>query len=883
MIKLPIDNELLDCQQFDHQLQQQGISIALFRDALKNTRTTLEERFHAGRAATELVQQQAAVIDQLLQRIWQHYFKTHLEHVALVAVGGYGRGELHPGSDIDILILLQKNKTEYKEPIEQFLTFLWDIGLEIGHSVRTVKDCVSEAKADITVATNLQEARLLYGPQKLFDEQHKKCGPDKLWPGPEFFKAKWEEQQRRHQKFNDTAYNLEPNIKEGPGGLRDIQVIGWVAKRHFDANTLQQLVDHDFLTPQEYQTLHEGQAFLWRIRFGLHSITNRREDRLLFDSQRLLAKQFGFKDNYQHLAVEQFMKQYYRTITELSRLNEMLLQLFQEEILFKKDKTKPIAINRRFQSTKGFLEINHEKTFTYNHFALLEVFLLLQQDTNLKGIRANTIRAIREHLHLIDNEFRNDIRCKSIFMEIFRHGKGVTHILRRMNTYGVLAAYLPAFGKIVGQMQHDLFHVYTVDEHTLFVIRNLRRFTVPDFYDEFPLCSEVMNALPKQELILLAGLFHDIAKGRGGDHSVLGEEDAQLFCRQHELSGFDTNLVAWLVKNHLIMSSTAQRKDISDPAVIYEFAQQIGTKLHLDYLYLLTVADIRGTSQDVWNNWKDALLKQLYYATRQALRRGLDKPLAQSEYIENIKQESLRLTNTAGIEADNVNQLWTYLGDEYFLRYAADEILWHTEAILAHQDKQQPLILIRNDSRHGGSVVFIYTKNKNNLFTTITSSLNQLGMTIFDASIFASTNDYTLDSFIVLNHDNEMIEPLNHERIKTSLISSILSEEINPSLMTEQLTRQAKHFTFPTEIIFSIDQNSHQTVMEVITYDRPGLLSKIGNILNEYNVQLLNAKIATYGERAEDIFIIADENGEPVSSATQQENLKVKLEEALNK
>ncbi|MEJ2142018.1 MAG: [protein-PII] uridylyltransferase [Gammaproteobacteria bacterium] len=822
-----------------------------------------------GRLASRAYQQ-AAVIDQVLIRIWQHFFKQYQDEIALVAVGGYGRGELHPGSDVDILLLLKKDNKKYHEAIQQFLTFLWDIGLEIGHSVRTVKECVKEAKEDITIATNIQEARLLFGPQKLFDEQRKKCGPDKLWPGPKFFKAKWEEQQRRHQKFNDTAYNLEPNIKEGPGGLRDIQVIGWVAKRHFDVDTLEQLVDHGFLTLQEYETLHQGQAFLWRIRFGLHQLTGRREDRLLFDHQRSLAKLFGFKDNVKHLAVEQFMKQYYRTITELSRLNEMLLQLFQEEILYKDDKTRPVAINSRFQSNKGFIEVTHEKTFEYNPFALLEIFLLVQQHPELKGIRANTIRAIRENLYLIDGDFRNDIRCKSLFMEILRHGQGVTHVFRRMNTYGVLAAYIPAFGKIVGQMQHDLFHVYTVDEHTLFVLRNLRRFTVPEFHDEFPLCSDTMNALPKQELVLLAALFHDIAKGRGGDHSVLGEQDAREFCQLHELSDYDTNLVAWLVRHHLLMSTTAQRKDISDPEVVHEFALQVDDKNHLDYLYLLTVADIRGTSQEVWNDWKDSLLRQLYFATHQALRRGLENPIAQDEKIAQIHQECLTQLEKINFDIAKAETFWSRLGKEYFLRYTPDEILWHTQAIVMHQDPKDTFVLIRHEKRLGGAAVFIYTQDRNKVFAIISSSLEQLGLSIVDARIFSSKDHHTLDTFIILDHDDSTVDESRFDEISSTLVDNLNQNRIIESAFAQQLTRQAKHFTFPTNISFKEDSRNNQTIMEVIAYDRPGLLARIGKALSECKAQLLNAKIATYGERAEDIFMIVDENNQPVNKQIQQ-------------
>lgn len=880
MNQVKLDPELLDCANLDEQIKKQGISIPLFRDCLKHSKAVLQERFHAGRAATELVHQQAAVIDQLLVQIWQYFFKDYLNDIALVAVGGYGRGELHPGSDVDILLLLKKDNKKYHDSIQQFLTFLWDIGLEIGHSVRTVKECVNEAKADITVATNIQEARLLFGPEKLFDEQRKKCGPDKLWPGPKFFKAKWEEQQQRHSKFNDTAYNLEPNIKEGPGGLRDIQVIGWVAKRHFDVDTLEQLVDHGFLTAQEYQTLHQGQAFLWRIRFGLHQLTNRREDRLLFDHQRSLAKLFGFKDNVNRLAVEQFMKQYYRTITELSRLNEMLLQLFQEEILYKDVKDKPVVINKRFQSHKGFIEISHENTFEYNPFALLEIFLLVQQHPELKGIRANTIRAIRENLHLIDSEFRNDIRCKSLFMDILRHGEGVTHVFRRMNTYGVLATYIPSFGKIVGQMQHDLFHVYTVDEHTMFVLRNLRRFTVPEFHDEFPLCSDTMNALPKQELILLAALFHDIAKGRGGDHSVLGEEDAREFCQLHELSDYDTNLVAWLVRHHLLMSTTAQRKDISDPDVVHAFAQQVGDKTHLDYLYLLTVADIRGTSQEVWNDWKDSLLRQLYFSTHQALRRGLENPIAQTEKIAQIRQECFSEVAKRNIDIDLAQNFWSRLGEEYFLRYTTDEILWHTEAIINH-DPDETFVLIRHEKRLGGASVFIYTQDRNKVFGIIASSLDQLGLSIVDARIFSSKDNHTLDTFVILDHDNSAVEPSRYDEIRSTLTINLEQNKINETAFAQQLTRQAKHFTFPVNISFRKDEKNNQTIMEVVAFDRPGLLARIGTALSDCKVQLMSAKIATYGERAEDIFMVANENSLPIDESVQI-CLRKSLEESLN-
>ncbi|MGD8785395.1 MAG: [protein-PII] uridylyltransferase, partial [Thioalkalispiraceae bacterium] len=514
--------------------------IPIFKQALKKAHSYLKDRFLEGRSATELVYLRAQVVDVILQQAWLRFFPDGDTNIALVAVGGYGRGELHPHSDIDIQILIRKDPAPFHDAIIGFTTFLWDIGLEVGHSVRTIKDCVREARQDITVATNILESRLLIGAEDLFEEQQKKTSVKKIWPSKKFFAAKLEEQQARHQKFNDTTYNLEPNLKEGPGGLRDIQMIGWVAKRHFNATTLHDLVTHDFLTDDEYKILNEGEAFLWQIRFAMHIITGRREDRLLIDHQRALAKQFGYQDDFKNMAVEKFMKEYYRTVMELNRLNEMLLNLFQEEILIGKSLRKPKPLNKRFQVRNNFLEVVNDKIFKYYPFALLEVFLLMEQNPKIKGVRANTIRLIRNNLQLIDNDFRDDLGCQTLFMEILRQPTGITHELRRMNRYGVLAAYLPIFGNIVGQMQHDLFHVYTVDEHTLMVIRNLRRFTVPEFKNEFPLCSDIIQTIPKQELLLLAGLFHDIAKGRGGSHAELGAKDAFTFCQRHQLSNYDS-------------------------------------------------------------------------------------------------------------------------------------------------------------------------------------------------------------------------------------------------------------------------------------------------------------------------------------------------------
>ncbi|MBI1421977.1 MAG: [protein-PII] uridylyltransferase [Gammaproteobacteria bacterium] len=878
-----LDEALFNLPQFESALSTQpNKNIPLFRHALTSAYAEMSERFWAGRSATELVYMQASLIDEILSHAWRQFFSATDKNIALMAVGGYGRGELHPHSDIDILILLRKSPKPYKDAIVAFTTFLWDIGLEVGHSVRTLKECVNEAKRDITVATNMLESRLLLGPQELADEHKTLTGPKKIWPSDRFFAEKVQEQHQRHLKFNDTAYNLEPNIKDGPGGLRDIQMIGWVAKRHFAADTLHDLVKHDFLTEEEYKALHEGQAFLWQIRYGLHLLAKRREDRLLFDHQRTLAAKFGYQDDSRSRGVEKFMKQYYRTIMELSRLNEMLLQLFSEEIIEKHASAKPTRINKRFQIRKGYLETVSETTFRLYPFALLEVFLLLAQHPEIKGVSANTIRLIREHRYLIDAGFRNDVRCSSLFMEILRQPRGITQQLRRMNRYGILAAYIPLFGNIVGQMQHDLFHVYTVDEHILMVIRNVRRFTVPSYRNEFPLCSELMQEIPKQELLLLAALFHDIAKGRGGDHSELGATDAAQFCRQHGLSEYDSHLVSWLVAQHLIMSTTAQRKDISDPQVVHDFACLVGDLNHLNYIYLLTVADIRGTSPSVWNSWKDSLLRELYFATRSALRRGLDAPVRASESITENKTNARNKLASQNISNEALDSLWERFEDEYFLRYSADEIAWHAEGILKTTESDLPLIMIRHASVRGGTEIFIYNRAHDRMFAHITGTLEQLGLTIADARILVSKDGYALDTYVALDESGKPVT--DHFRLNDlikRLHTRLHTPEMELPKPQQQIPRQSKAFTVTTDVNFWMDRNNQRTAMQVTARDRPGLLSRIARALLECDVLLQNAKVATFGERAEDIFYITDKDGAPITDEAAYNKLRETIQRNL--
>ncbi len=608
-----------------------------YRRQLGQAHEELKARFLAEEPVETLVHARAALIDTVLRQAWFEHLGSADRHWALVAVGGYGRGELHPCSDIDILLLVSQPPDDAeRSQVERLIAFLWDIGLEVGHSVRTVAECVQESAADVSVMTTLLEARLLHGDAALLAAMNVALSPPGIWPEKEFFEAKLKEQAARHLKANDTAYNLEPNVKTGPGGLRDIQTIGWVAKRHFGAESLDGLARRGFVTASELRRLKQAQSFLWKVRFGLHIVTGRREDRLLFDHQLKLAQTFGYEDASYTLAVEQFMQRYYRTVMDASLLNELLLQLFREAILSNEEDIRPL--NARFQVRNGSLEARRDDVFARTPSALLELFVLLQQNPDIKGVRASTMRAVTRSLWLIDEEFRQNPRHHRLFLDILRAPVGVTHELRRMNNYEVLGRYIPAFGRIVGRMQYDLFHAYTVDAHTLFVLSNLRRWAIPRYDHEMPALSRLMQQLPKPEIAYLAALFHDIAKGRGGDHSELGSVDAEAFCLEQGLSRYDARLVAWLVRNHLELSVTAQKQDITDPEVVSAFARKVGDETHLDHLYVLTCADVRGTNPKLWNSWKASLFHEFYERVKRALRRGLESPIDQEELIRETQE-----------------------------------------------------------------------------------------------------------------------------------------------------------------------------------------------------------------------------------------------------
>lgn len=882
-----LNSDLFDLRNFKKKLANTDSPISCFKQAIAETRALLDERFKSKANIEDLISDLTSFIDQILLAAWQQYDWEDKEDISLLAVGGYGRGELHPYSDIDIQILLAKNNhKKYKSNIECFLTFLWDINLEVGQSVRTINENKKQAAKDITIATALMESRTVFGNPKLHKKLILEVSKKKIWDAKKFYTAKRNEQISRHAKYDDIEYALEPNLKVSPGGLRDIQTIGWISKRYFGASDFLELVERGFLQKNEYQDLIKGRNFLWSLRYGLHMLAGRGEDRLLFEHQRSLAQIFSYKDDKNSLGIEKLMKEYYRSVQTLRELNDVLLQLFDEEIIRSKEKAKILTLNARFQIRNNYIEVVHSRVFKQTPFALLEVFVLFAQNEKIKGIRASTIRLIRNSRQLIDDDFRKDIRNTSLFMELIRSPYKMVARLRQMKRYGILGNYLPEFGNIIGQMQHDLFHIYSVDDHTLQVVENMRRLQHPEAAENYPLAAGIIKTLPKIELLYIAGLYHDIAKGRGGDHSVLGVKDAEDFCVRHHLGKWDTALVAWLVKNHLFMSSIAQRQDIQDPDVVKSFALVVGDQTRLDYLYALTVADINATNPKLWNAWRASLLRQLYQATKRALSLGLEKVVGKRARIKDNQNQALAILEEENMSKKQAVAIWDKPSEDYFLRESPKDIARQTLAIAKHQDLESPLILINNSTKYqseGASKVFIYTQNSHYLFANIANAFDRLNLNIQNAQLFNTASNKALLTFMVLETNGSLIKK-NSPRMAEiiNLLKEYALPVEKPSKNKQHTPRQLRHFNRATETSFTNPENFPYSIIEVLCSDRPGLLAKIANIFVEKNIILHNAKITTLGENVEDVFFITNKNNKPITNKKVIEELQSLIKQKLD-
>lgn len=820
--------------------------IVALRESLRAGRAALEQDFLRHGRPAHLLGAHSRLIDTLLHRVWRQLGMP--ADTALVAVGGYGRGELYPKSDIDLLILLDAEPDAHlQEQLQRLVGMLWDMGLEVGHSIRTIAQCL-EASDDITVQTNLLEARLLEGSGELF-ETLRTALRSNLDPRA-FYLAKLLEQNQRHARFIESDHNLEPNLKESPGGLRDLQCVAWIARASGFGTHWRDFAAADLITPAEARQIARHNALLQNLRIRLHYLAGRREDRLLFDYQTPLAAQMGIAASANRRASEHLMQRYYRTRLAVRQFNTIVLQNLHDRLW--PEIPQQYALNERFRAIGTRLDIRDESLFEHTPQAIFELFLLMEQHSELTDPSARTLRALWRAQHRIDAAFRRDPLNRARFMEILRQPRGVTHALRLMNRYGILGRYLPAFGRIVGQMQHDLFHVHTVDEHILMVVRNLRRFGMEEHAHEAPLCSQLMGEFARPEVLYVAGLFHDIAKGRGGDHSLLGRQDARTFCRQHGLNRDDSELVVWLVEQHLTLSATAQKQDLSDPAVIEHFAATIRNDRYLVALYLLTVADVRGTSPKVWNAWKAKLMEDLFRLTRRYLSDG-----SSTDHLGETRRLAAETLNLYALTPDTYRMLWAQLDDSYFLDHQAHEIAWHTRLLAFKANSSEPVVKTRLSRAGEGLQVMVYCPDQRALFARICEFFARMSYTIVEARIHTTRHGYALNSFQIM----EAVRGNTAYRDIMTYIEFELAQQImqgKPVTATTpgRINRQLKHFPIPTEANIRPDRHGMH-VLSLVAGDRPGLLARIALILDRHAITLHRAKINTLGSRAEDVFWIS--------------------------
>jgi len=804
----------------------------------------------------------------------------------LVAVGGYGRQALFPYSDVDVLLLLPdamspQDNPNLREAIERFIGSCWDEGLEIGSSVRNLQECMLEAAGDITVQTSMLEARRIWGDETLFAAFS--TGFQQQLDARAFFTGKTLEMGQRHTKFDNSPYSLEPNCKESPGGLRDLQMLLWLAKASGLGESWQDLATHQMVTPLELRQLARNEELLSLMRWRLHYIAQRREDRLVFDLQTSVSQDLGLappptEQRHARRASEALMKHYYWAAKAVTQLNQIVHLNMQEWLFEQTTAHPPRPLNERFAEKSGMLDVLDDNLYQRHPEAILETFLLYQETVGIKGFSARTLRALYNARSLMDAAFRRNPVNRAMFMRILQTPQGITHAMRLMNQTSVLGRYLWVFRRIVGQMQHDLFHVYTVDQHILMVLRNVRRFFIVEHAHEYPFCSQLAAGWEQPWILYVAALFHDIAKGRGGDHSDLGEQDVRIFCRQHGVSKDDTQLIAFLVREHLTMSRVAQKEDLSDSEVIQGFCQRVGSERYLRALYLLTVADIRGTSPKVWNAWKGKLLEDLYRASAAVLGGQTHDPDA---VVETRKRQALETLNLYAMPFESHKDLWASLDVGYFMRHEAADIAWHTRQLsrplaLAKAAGVAPSVTVkaRLSPLGEGLQVMVYTPDQTDLFARICGYFDQAGFSILDAKVHTARNGFAIDTFQVVTpmHDT-------HYRELTVMVENDLKQAIEtagplPKASKGRVSRRVKSFPVAPRVSLQPDEKAQRWLLTISASDRVGLLYGVAQVLAHHHINVLLAKVTTLGERVEDTFLI---DGAALQHNRQQLDLETEL------
>jgi [protein-PII] uridylyltransferase len=838
---------------------------AALRQLLGDHDRALAGAFRNGAAAAALARSRAQLVERVLAHAWTSYLGEGAD-TALFAVGGFGRAALFPHSDVDLLVLVaDPADPKNSRALEALFGCLWDIGLKPGHAVRTLAQCREIAAANVSVFTSLLDARRIAGAEAFEAQLHALVADRALWPAEAFLEAKRADRDARHAKHDDTTHNLEPNLKDGPGGLRGLDLIRWLGARVADAPDLDALVAKQLLDSSERDALLEAERVLQRARYALHLEAARAEERLLFDWQRALAARLGYADDGRNLAVEQFMQGFYRAAGTVERLLSQLLERFEEYL---HPLPAPRPLDEYFDARGTRLALRNEHLFAHEPSAIVAAFACLLDHPDLRGFSAATMRALGQAL-AADENLGDDPRALAAFLALLKRGASAVRALEAMNRHGVLAAILPAFARVVGRMQYDLFHIYTVDEHTLRVLRNVARFAEPSARTEFPLACEAYARLEKPELLLLAALFHDIAKGRGGDHSELGEAEARAFCAKLDLHGDDIELVAWLVRWHLMMSVTAQRQDISDAEVVHAFAVQVGDWERLDHLYLLTIADIAGTSPKLWNSWKDRLLADLYVAARFVLRRELARPAQADARMRASRERVAALLREQGRDADAVQRLLDDFPDHAFLRQPDAQIAWQADALL-HAPDQTLVVAVHPSSPRGGTEVFVCAPDRDGVFASVVATLDRARCSVMEARVLATRSGRALDAFTVLDADS--LAPLGDERareLRASLLRALAPNARPAQPPRRGLARRLKHFQSAPQVEFQDAPGQARTRLALVCSDRPGLLAQVAQAFVASGVRVHDARIATFGERVEDFFEVTDRLDLPLDAAGQ--------------
>ena len=855
--------ELIDLKEADSNILSQQFDQWLFRD-----------RGRQIRGIEYFLNQRSENTDKLIREAFKKTDLASINDFGIFSVGGYGRGELHPYSDIDLLLLSKTGLSkEEQKKIEKFISLLWDLGLEIGHSVRTLKQAKKQAREDVYTMTNMLEFRKIAGTDELHRMYLSIIDTKNLWRNKSFIQKKVQEQIDRHQSFNNTSYNLEPDIKSSPGGLRDIHTIDWLIK-----NSARNMFESDkltgALTPEERKELNKAKYWLWVIRYLTHLEANREEDRLLFEHQIPVAMKLFPSAKSSNQAAEKLMHRYYRSSLSISEINSTFIQSIRENYELTKFSRKK-KLDSNFYIKNNLIHLYEMEGFKRNPSLLLDLFIKLSENPNVKGIGSQTLRALKRDRDLINSDFRSKKQNILLFLKLLKSKRLLVTQLEKMKDLGILGRYLPEFGRITGQMQYDLFHIYTVDAHTLEVLRNMRWMTLGKSEEKFPLAAKIINKLPKLEILYIAGLYHDIGKGRGSDHSNLGKVIVRNFCKKHLFTKEDTKLIEWLVENHLLMSVTSQKKDLTDNSVVKEFAEKVCNVETLNYLYCLTVADVSATNPNLWNSWNASLLRQLYDRTKLYFR---DSILLNNS-IDEQKTKALKLIKK--YKSSEIENLWGRFYPDYFEGSDHFDLSQHAEIILS--SKQETIVEMIEQDKESLSSIFIHTKDRANLFATIVGILDSENINFIDAKLYGMKNGFCTDLITISDQGNKVdLESTKAKVLKDKLNQALNEKVLKPKIVKKRLPRHLKHFQTTTEISFNHDMSNRWTNLEIKTADRPGLLASICQVFLKHGALIKKARIATYGEKAEDRFSITSKQDTPFIKKNDLNNLLSDLKTSLS-